>query len=47
MLKGQNLQLRLFYQARILLIFKGKIKSFIDKQELREFRIINQLYNKF
>ena len=35
--KGKNLQPRLLYPARILLRFDGKIKSFTDKQKLREF----------
>jgi hypothetical protein len=37
MMKGKNLQPRLLYPARISFSFKGKIKSFIDKQKLREF----------
>ena len=35
-LKGENLQPRLLYQARIYKI-DGEIKSFSDKQKLREF----------
>ena len=36
-MKGKNLQLRLLYQARISFRFNGEIKSFTDKQKLREF----------
>jgi len=35
--KEKNLQPRLLYPARILFKYEGKIKSFIDKQKLREF----------
>ena len=38
MMKGQNLQPRLLYPARLPFIFEGEIKSFTDKQKLREFR---------
>ena len=37
-MKGKNLQPRLLYPARISLKFDGEIKTFIDKQKLREFR---------
>ena len=37
MIKGKNLQPRLLYPARISFRFNGEIKSFTDKQELREF----------
>ena len=37
MIKGKNLQPRLFYPARISFTFDGEIKSFTDKQKLREF----------
>ena len=37
MMKGQNLQPRLLYPARISFRFDGEIKSFTDKQKLREF----------
>ena len=37
-MKGNNLQPRLLYQARISFRFDGEIKSFTDKQKLREFR---------
>ena len=33
----ENLQPRLLYPARISFRYKGEIKSFIDKQKLREF----------
>ena len=36
-MKGENLQLRLLYPARISIRFDGEIKSFTDKQKLREF----------
>ena len=35
--KGKNLQLRLLYLARISFKTDGEIKSFSDKQKLREF----------
>ena len=36
-MKGKNLQPRLLYLARISYRFNGEIKSFRDKQKLREF----------
>ena len=36
-MKGENLQPRLLYPARISFRFDGEIKSFTDKQKLREF----------
>ena len=36
-LKGKNLQPRLLYTARISFKFDEEIKSFSDKQKLREF----------
>ncbi|MCP4112480.1 MAG: hypothetical protein GY749_44295 [Desulfobacteraceae bacterium] len=36
-MKGKNLQPRLLYPARISFRFDGKIKTFTDKQKLREF----------
>ena len=36
-LKGKNLQPRLLYLARISFRIDGEIKSFLDKQKLREF----------
>ena len=36
-LKGKNLQLRLLYVAKISFKIDGEIKSFSDKQKLREF----------
>ena len=36
-LKGENLQPRLQYLARISFKIDGEIKSFSDKQKLREF----------
>ena len=45
-MKGKNLQPILLYLARISFRFVGEIKSFTDKQKLREFSTTNQLYNK-
>ena len=39
-LKGKNLQPRLLYPARISFRIDGDIKSFSDKQKLRDFSII-------
>ena len=36
-MKGKNIQPRLLYLARISFRFNGEIKSFTDKQKLREF----------
>ena len=36
-MKGKNLQSRLLYPARISFRFDGEIKTFTDKQKLREF----------
>ena len=36
-MKGENLQPRVLYPARISFRFDGEIKSFTDKQKLREF----------
>ena len=36
-LKGRNIQTRLLYPARISFKIEGEIKSFSDKQKLREF----------
>ena len=36
-MKENNLQTRLLYPARISFQYKGEIKSFTDKQKLREF----------
>ena len=45
-MKGKNLQPRLLYPARISFRFDGEIKTFTDKQKLRELSTPNQLYNK-
>ena len=37
-MKGENLQPRLLYPARISFRFDGEIKTFTDKPKLREFR---------
>ena len=36
-MKEKNLQLRLLYIARISFKYEGEVKSFTDKQKLREF----------
>ena len=36
-MKGTNLQPRMLYPAMLSFTFYGDIKSFIDKQKLREF----------
>ena len=45
-LKGKHLQPRLLYLARISFKIDGKLKSFSDKQELRNSVPPNQIYNK-
>ena len=37
LMKGKNLQPRLFYPARISFRFEGEIKTFTNKQKLTEF----------
>ena len=37
LMKGKNIQPRLIYLARISFRFNGEIKTFTDKQKLREF----------
>ena len=44
--KGKKLQPRLLYPTRISFRFDKEIKTFTDKQKLREFSTTNQLYNK-
>ena len=39
-MKENNLQPRLLYPARISFRYKGEIKSFTDKQKLREFTVL-------
>ena len=46
-MKGENLQPRLLYLARLSFRFEGEIKSFTDKQKLREFSNTNQPYDKY
>ena len=36
-MKGENLQPSIFYPVRLSFRFEGEIKSFTDKQKLREF----------
>ena len=38
-MKRKNLQPRILYPARLFFRFDGEIKSFLDKQKLREFII--------
>ena len=38
--KGKNLQPKLLYPARISFNFEEEIRSFTDRQKLREFSII-------
>ena len=47
-LKGKNLPPRLLYPARVSFKIDGEIKSFSDRQKLRQFSFTtpNQLYNK-
>ena len=37
MMKGEKLQTKLLYPTRLLFTFNREIKSFTDKQKLREF----------
>ena len=47
-MKGKNLQPRLLYPARLSFRFEGEIKTFTDKQKLREnSATLNQPYNKY
>ena len=43
-MKGKNLQPR---AARLSFRFEGEIKSFVDKQKLRDSATLNQIYNKY
>ena len=45
-MKGKNLQPRLLYPARISFRFDGEIKSFTDKQKLREFSTTKPVLQK-
>ena len=45
-MEGKDLQPRLLYPARISFSFKGKIKSFTDKQKPREFSTTKLFFNK-
>ena len=45
-MKGKNLQPRLLYPARISFRFNGEIKSFTDKQKLREFSTTKPVLKK-
>ena len=45
-MKEKNLQPRLLYPARISFKYEGEIKSFTDKQKLREFRTTKSALQK-
>ena len=45
-MKEKNLQPRLLHPASISFKYEGEIKSFTDKQKLREYVPPNQLFNK-
>ena len=45
-MKEKTLQPRLLYPARISLKYEGEIKSFPDKQELREFSTTKRALQK-
>ena len=45
-MKGKNLQPRLLYPERFSFRFNGEIKTFTDKQKLREISITKPAYNK-
>ena len=45
-MKENNLQTRLLYPAKISFKYEGAIKSFTDKQKLREFSITKVAFNK-
>ena len=45
MMKGKNLQLRILYPARLSFRFEREIKSYTDKQKLRNSAPPNQLFN--
>ena len=46
-LKEQNLQPRISYPAKLSFTTEGKIKSFMNKQELRDFITPGLLYKSF
>ena len=45
-MKWKNLQPRILYPERLSFRFDGKIKSFIDKQKLKEFSTIKPALKK-
>ena len=45
-LKGKNLQPRLLCPARVSFKIDGEMKSFSDKQKLREFSTTKPIYSK-
>ena len=46
-LNEKNMQPRILYPARLSLKIEGEIKSFQDKQKLKELQIPNQPYRKY
>ena len=46
-MKRRNLEPRIIYPVKLSFRFVGEIKSFSDKQKLREFSTPNQLYINF
>ena len=46
-MKGKNLQPRLLYPERVSFRFEGEIKSFTDKQKLREFSTTTPALHKY
>ena len=45
-MKEKNLQPRLLYPARISIKYEGEIKSFTDKQKLREFSTTKPVFHQ-
>ena len=43
-MKGKHLQPRILYRARLSFRFEGEIKTFTDKQKLREFSNIKPAF---
>ena len=45
-MKEKNVQSRLLYQARISFKYEGEIKTFTDKQKLREFSTTKETFQQ-
>ena len=45
-MKGKNLQPRLLYPARISFRYEGEIKTFTDKQKLREYSTTKPVFQQ-